>query len=52
MDSIRTGDISDIQTWDSDSDNLDMTGVYVITVDDDSDDTPLATSVLVIVPYV
>ena len=52
VDSIRTGDISDIQTWDSDSDNLDMTGVYVITVDDDSDATPLATSVLVIVPYV
>ena len=30
--------------------NRAMTGVYVVTVDDDSDDTPLATCVIVVVP--
>ena len=54
VDSIRMGDISDIETYDdaTGADNKDMTGVYVITVDDDSDDTPLATSILVIIPNV
>ena len=54
VDSIRMGDISDIETYDdaTGADNKDMTGVYVITVDDNSDDTPLATSVLVIIPNV
>ena len=54
VDSIRLGDISDIETYDdaTGADNKDMTGVYVITVDDDSDDTPLATSILVIIPNV
>ena len=48
------GDISDIETYDdaTGADNKDMTGVYVITVDDDSDATPLATSILVIIPNV
>lgn len=45
-----TNDIGDIETYDKDSDNKDMTGVYVVTVDDDSDDTPLATCVIVVVP--
>lgn len=45
-----SNDIGDIETWDKDSDNKDMTGVYVVTVDDDSDDTPLATCVIVVVP--
>ena len=54
VDSIRMGDISDIETFDDakGADNKDMTGVYVITVDDDSDATPLATSILVIIPNV
>ena len=54
VDSIRMGDISDIETYDdaTGADNKDMTGVYVITVDDDSDATPLATSILVIIPNV
>ena len=54
VDSIRLGDISDIETFDDakGADNKDMTGVYVITVDDDSDATPLATSILVIIPNV
>lgn len=45
-----SNDIGDIETYDKDSDNKDMTGVYVVTVDDDSDDTPLATCVIVVVP--
>ena len=45
-----TNDIGDIETYDKDSDNKDMTGVYVVTVDDDSDATPLATCVIVVVP--
>lgn len=54
VDSIRMGNISDIETYDdaTGADNKDMTGVYVITVDDDSDATPLATSILVIIPNV
>ena len=45
-----SNDIGDIETYDKDSDNKDMTGVRVVTVDDDSDDTPLATCVIVVVP--
>lgn len=45
-----TNDIGDIETYDKDSDNKDMTGVYVVTVDDEADDTPLATCVIVVVP--
>lgn len=58
VDTIRVGDFGDIvakadanKTTGTDYLN-DMTGVYVITVDNDDDTTPLATSVLVIVPYV
>ena len=58
VDAIRTGDSGDIvskadanKTVGPDYLN-DLTGVYVITVDNDDDTTPLATSVLVIVPYV
>lgn len=51
--SIRTGDISDIVAKADAADGLkDMTGVYVMTVDNDQDTTPLATSILVVVPYV
>lgn len=66
VDTIRVGDYGDIEafktvyeadgvTVDADATrlaNIDLTGVYVITVDNDDDATPLATSVLVIVPYV
>lgn len=45
-----THDTGDIETYDKDSDNKDMTGVYVVTVDDEADDTPLATCVIVVVP--
>ena len=60
VDTIRTGDIGDIVSYadanvvtDSKGNKTsDMTGVYVITVDNDTDDTPLAESILVVVPYV
>ena len=53
VDTIRTGDISDVVAHADAEDNYsNLTGVYVITVDNDDDTTPLATSVLVIVPYV
>lgn len=62
VNAIRTGDISDLVAYadanlDKDKDGKitgtgDLTGVYVMTVDNDQDDTPLATSILVIVPYV
>lgn len=53
VDTIRTGDIGDIVSKsDAEKDLSNLTGVYVITVDNDDDTTPLATSVLVIVPYV
>ena len=60
VDTIRTGDIGDIVSYadanvvtDSEGNKTsDMTGVYVITVDNDTDDTPLAESILVVVPYV
>ena len=53
VDTIRTGDISDVVAHaDAEDDYSNLTGVYVITVDNDDDTTPLATSVLVIVPYV
>lgn len=55
VDTIRVGDISDIvsradETMGATKSNL--TGVYVMTVDNDADDTPLAETILVIVPYV
>ena len=53
--SIRTGDFSDIVAK-ADANitatSSDLTGVYVMTVDNDQDTTPLATSILVVVPYV
>ena len=53
VDTIRTGDIGDVVAKaDAEDDYSNLTGVYVITVDNDDDTTPLATSVLVIVPYV
>lgn len=53
VNSIRTGDISDIVAKADAAEGLkDMTGVYVMTVDNDQDTTPLATSILVVVPYV
>ena len=63
VDSIRVGGIDDVvsyadantSTYTSNNQTItqsNMTGVYVITVDNDTDDTPLATSVLVIVPYI
>ena len=55
VDTIRVGDISDIvsradETMGATKSNL--TGVYVMTVDNDADETPLAETILVIVPYV
>lgn len=66
VDALRTGDYGDIEAFKTvyEADgvtvdeaatrlaNVDLTGVYVITVDNDDDATPLATSVLVIMPYV
>lgn len=53
VDAIRTGDSGDIVSKSAaEKDMSNLTGVYVITVDNDDDTTPLATSVLVIVPYV
>ncbi|MGO5062120.1 S-layer homology domain-containing protein [Lawsonibacter sp. LCP25S3_F5] len=65
VDTMRTGDVSDIETYETVLDakgnvdlaktndaNADMTGVYVITVDNDTDATPLAETILVIKPYV
>lgn len=58
---IRTGDIGDVVAY-ADANftkdasgkiiSSDLTGVYVMTVDNDTDTTPLATSILVVVPYV
>ena len=45
-DDIRTGNYNDIET-----DRDGRTAVYVANVEDKTDDTPLATLVLVIVPY-
>ena len=63
VDKIRTGDIGDIETFETVNDkngnvdveatklaNIDLTGVYVMTVDDDTATTPLAETILVIVP--
>ena len=63
VDKIRTGDISEIETYETVNDkdgnvdveatklaNIDLTGVYVMTVDDDTATTPLAETILVIVP--
>lgn len=49
---VTEGDLGDIETYDdgANADNKDLTGVYVVTVDDDSDDTPLATCIIVVVP--
>lgn len=53
VDTIYTGSQSDITSWaDADSNHNDVTGVYVMTVDNDTDDTPLAETILVIMPYV
>ena len=54
VDTIYTGSQSDITSWaDADKNtHNDVTGVYVMTVDNDTDDTPLAETVLVIMPYV
>lgn len=53
VDTFGVGSISDITSKaDADSNLNDMSGVYVITVDNDNDDTPLAESILVINPYV
>lgn len=54
IESLSTGSIDDIVSWaDADKDgHKDLTGVYVMTVGNDADDTPLAETVLVIVPYV
>ena len=55
VNAIRTGDVSDIVAY-ADANitatSSDLTGVYVMTVDNDQDTTPLATSILVVVPYV
>ena len=55
VNAIRTGDYSDIVAY-ADANitatSSDLTGVYVMTVDNDQDTTPLATSILVVVPYV
>ncbi len=55
VDTLRVGDINDIvsytdKTMGATKSNL--TGVYVMTVDNDADTTPLAETILVIVPYV
>ena len=55
VDALRGGDMSDIvsradETMGTTKSNL--TGVYVMTVDNDTDTTPLAETILVIVPYV
>ena len=63
VDSLRVGGIDDVVSYADKNTSTytvnnqtitqsNMTGVYVITVDNDTDDTPLATSVLVIVPYI
>ena len=54
IESLSTGSIDDIVSHaDADKNNYkDLTGVYVMTVDNDADETPLAETVLVIVPYV
>lgn len=51
VDVIRTGDIGDIETPDvAGTRQSDTTGVYVMTVDKETDTAPLAESILVIVP--
>ena len=45
VDSVYVGGVSDIET-----DAEGLTGVFVVTVEDDGDDTPMAEVVLVIVP--
>ena len=53
VDTIRTGDIGDVVAHaDAEDDYSNLTGVYVMTVDNDTDTTPLAETILVIVPYV
>lgn len=49
---VTEGDLGNIETYDdgANADNKDLTGVRVVTVDDDSDDTPLATCIIVVVP--
>ena len=48
---MYVGDVGDIETARNDDDrDAYTTAVYVLTVEDDSDDTPLAELVLVIVP--
>ena len=53
VDKISVGSLSDIEDFDTaaGADNTDLTGVYVMTVDDATDAAPVAESVLVIVPY-
>lgn len=65
VDTLRPGDLSDIEAREivlnsngsvdqvkTNAANADMTGVYVMTVDNDTDATPLAKTILVIKPYV
>lgn len=53
VDTLTVGSIDDVvSSADADASLKDLTGVYVMTVDNDSDKTPLAETVLVIVPYV
>lgn len=48
---LRVGDISDIVSKaDAADKNKDLTGVWVMTVDNDDDTTPVAETVLIIVP--
>lgn len=54
VDTLYVGGQSDITSW-ADGDKTthkDVTGVYVMTVDNDTDATPLAETILVIMPYV
>jgi hypothetical protein len=55
VDSIRTGDIGDIvaeKDANKDASYNNLTGVYVMTVDDASDAAPLAETVLVVIPKI
>lgn len=55
VDTIRTGDIGDVVSYADatmGTTKSNLTGVYVMTVDNDTDTTPLAETILVIVPYV
>ena len=55
VDTLRTGDIGDVVSYADatmGTTKSNLTGVYVMTVDNDTDTTPLAETILVIVPYV